>query len=666
MEEQRTVGRDWVRAGSANGVPEYEWVGPRGAKPLLDELTAVDLERGVSLYAMVDNWRGWVNRRVERIELIDAVASRRYISLDCTLRERYALRAADGTEHLYVPLSLHEKRRVTRFSVRDESGRALPILTQARSAYLGTATLAVAALAVWEQVVNQPWDAGLIAPDVLADLDYISTQDWRSALARLRVLSEVPSPQRDQHERELREPGGKPITVSEPRQALMPLTDATRKLSRQWRQVLTNRATTDGVKASRDPAAAFGDLVHDFARNFLIVVLVSDFAGSGVVNSARLAHSALAEQVPVDTGREHHRLLKMSFEEQRRVPPPYVLSGLRRAVGPPGLVASSAKTLQRAWWCVVTTACFPPRLKRVGRASRARALWLGDRAHALAVAARRPRSALSRAWKVSRRVVQSGLILIRKGQRAVAVRPKIFSVPTPAIGRCDCYHLEVEAPEGLQITGAELRPWSDREGLVTEVDRVSRSVQRVHLHLAGVHQAASGEARIKLRPRTWNDLMPACVAAAITVALLAWMGSSWDGLGKSKMQAGGLLLALPAALGFFVSRRSESGLVTSVLRGVRVLAFLIGIYALTGVAVVLADDKCATQREGWLWSDHTMLECGPDYLWVLCLLALLTLLPLALATARAWDPPLRRDIDDDGEDFDPSLRSASRTESPDA
>jgi hypothetical protein len=646
--EQRAVAGQRVSVGGTWREPEYESTGPIGAKPLLDELTAVDLERGVSLYAMVDNWRGWVNRRVERVELIDAVASRRYISLDCTLRERYKLRAADGNEHFYVPLSLHEKRRVTRFSVRDESGRALPILTQARSAYLGTVTLAVAALGVWTEVKG-PWQTGLIAPDVLADLDYIATQDWRSALARLRVLADVPSTQRDDRERELRELGGKPIATLDPRQALIPCTDNTLDLSRQWRHVLTSRRCSE-ASAMRDPAAAFGDLAHDFAHNFLIVALVSDAprlrvddsrldvhaAGSQDARGGQAPEPPMAEQLAVPTGTEQHRLLKMSFEEQRRVPPPYVLGGLRRAMRPSAIIATGASKLRRGWWLLVYAVCFP----LTGRRSIAAALL---------------------------RVIRGARTLIRKGERALAVRPKIFSVPTPAIGRCDCYHLEVEAPEGLQITGAELRPLSpvEREGLGGEVDRVTRSVQRVHLHLAGVHQAASGEARIALRPRTWNDLMPACVAGTMTVALLVWIGSSWDALGESKMRATGLLLTLPAALGFFVSRKTEAGLVTSVLRGVRVLAFLTGAYALMGVAVVLADDDCARRKADWLWSDHSTLSCGPNYLWMLSVLALLTLLPLAVATVRAWDPPLRRDIDDDGEDFDPSQLSPGRAESQD-
>lgn len=651
--QQQAPGRDGVHAGELNGVPEYKWVGSQAAKPLLHELTAVDLERGVSLYAMVDNWRGWVNRRVERVELLDAVASRRYISLDCTLRERYALRVADGTQHFYVPLSLHEKRRVTSFSVRDENGRALPILTQARSAYLGTTTLGVAALTVWAQVTKRTWHAGVIAPDVLADLDYIATQDWRSALARLRVFAEVPSPERDYRERELRELGGKPITSNEARQALVPLTDETLDLSRRWRQILTKPEVANTSSGSPDPALAFGDLAHDFARNFLIVALVSEV---GSTKARAATQPALAEHVGNVTGREHHRLLKFSFEEQHRVPSPYVLSGLRRAVAPLGLVSVCTEALRRAWWRVVSTVCLPPRMKRMVRAGHWRTVRTMDRARTLVRDAHNPRAVLQRAWATVGRYGRCGVVLIRKGERAIAVRPKIFSVPTPSIGRCDCYHLEVEAPDGLQITGAELRPRSERSGFSAEVDRVSRSVQRVHLHLAGVHQAASGEALIMVRPRTWNDLLPACVAAAITVTLLVWVGASWDGLGKSKSQAAGLLLALPAALGFFVSRRSESGLVTSVLRGVRTLAFLTGAWALMGVAVVLADDPCDRQGKGWLWEDHTKLECGPDYLWVLAVLALLTLLPLGVATIRAWDPPLRRDIDDDGDDFDSSLR----------
>lgn len=127
----------------------------------------------------------------------------------------------------------------------------------------------------------------------------------------------------------------------------------------------------------------------------------------------------------------------------------------------------------------------------------------------------------------------------------------------------------------------------------------------------------------------------------------------WDGLGQRNGGAAALLLALPGGMSFFVARRTEAGLVTSVLRGVRVLAFLTGAYALAGAAVVVAgNDECGSDGWAWFLSNHGLIGCGSDTLWWLMVGAFATLFPLAFATRNAWNPPLRREFDDDEDDFD--------------
>lgn len=562
-----------------------------------------DYVLGAKLYAMVRDWSGWVHRRVERVTFDDPVSSQRHVSIDCTLRTELEVPIAGepasdhrpGHRLFYVPLSMHLKHRVTRLSVRDEAGSPIPILTQARCAYFGTATLAVAAMTVWIKThdIEEIPDEFELPPDVLADLDYIATQHWRLAVARWAMFPFVPSPERTLEELRRRVPGGNPETTSGPGQSLRPLTSEALLASRNWRQLLTD---PDNV-ASKD----FFSLAYDFARHYLMLARVWD------------------------DGRRR-RVFKVSFEEQRRVPRPYVLSTLRRRpMHAPG-------GRQRSW-------------RAASEAGGASAPNVGTRHR------RRERPPLR--WLTDARTLRI------KGLRALAIRPKVYGIPAPAVAHCECYHLEVDVPDGLQVTGARLRAVTrDVNGRprATHVDKVERSVQRVHLHLAGVPQGRAGDATVWIRPRAWNVLLAAAMASMLTVVLLSIIGMSWDAIAGAETNAPALLLALPAGLGFFVARRVESGLVTASLRGARVLAFLTGAWALGGAAVMVADPTCATDVASglhWLWSDHLALNCAPDFLWVLAFLALLNLIPLALATWRSLVPPLRLEIDEqDFEDFD--------------
>jgi hypothetical protein len=88
--------------------------------------------QGLMTLALMQSWPEWVHRRVDHITFDDLTAVAVRASLDFTVPEETWATAShsDGTPVVFVPLSLFLKQRITAFSLRDESDRALPILTR--------------------------------------------------------------------------------------------------------------------------------------------------------------------------------------------------------------------------------------------------------------------------------------------------------------------------------------------------------------------------------------------------------------------------------------------------------------------------------------------------------------------------------------------------------
>jgi hypothetical protein len=84
---------------------------------------------GQTTWWLVTNPERWVNRLVESIVFLDDVSVRRQMSVDFTLPVNQELvRSTPTSGDVFVPLALLEKKSLTRFDIRDESGDALPLL----------------------------------------------------------------------------------------------------------------------------------------------------------------------------------------------------------------------------------------------------------------------------------------------------------------------------------------------------------------------------------------------------------------------------------------------------------------------------------------------------------------------------------------------------------
>jgi len=198
-----------------------------------DDHAALARRAGPACFALLQAERAWVHRRVEQVDLLTTELVRREVSVDFTvpaaLRDRLAL---PGTRQSVVPLATVRKVVLRRFDVRDEDGRALPVLGRAHNA-------AVAREAMAEGARRALQAAGLPPPSarLLGDLDTIAGAD----LAEVDVAVEA-------------------------------LLGARR------------RGDAEAAAVLADPAAGF--LIGDLADHWLLLALVEDLGARRVLKFA--------------------------------------------------------------------------------------------------------------------------------------------------------------------------------------------------------------------------------------------------------------------------------------------------------------------------------------------------------------------------------------------
>jgi len=140
------------------------------------------VEAGSACAELIANPKGWINRRVETVEMLAQEETRRRVSIDFTLSEdqRDRLRTRHG---LTVPISVLSKRPLRNFDLRDEDQGARPILGRADNRTLALTALLSASL----DVLGDPrQDDGV--DSLTADLRQIVFDDGALALEGLEAF----------------------------------------------------------------------------------------------------------------------------------------------------------------------------------------------------------------------------------------------------------------------------------------------------------------------------------------------------------------------------------------------------------------------------------------------------------------------------------------------
>lgn len=507
------VGRRRIRFGGY--VTEREQEPAHEARRGFDE---IDRGLGATMFRLLRDWDEWVHRRVEQVSLEDVSTHIRRVSVDFTLpRDILPTRfAGDGRGIHFVPLTYLSKDPVTGFSIRDEWGAALPVLTRARNAALAASVLVVAVeVAVWDRNIDSKRPLPRLLEKDLWEVAAESPQNARPVLERLKA-GELPN--------EL------PTDIS---------ADELQR-ERRWRSAIVG--DTD--------VAAVADLLHE---NFILAVPLTDVPG-------------------------RRRILKYTFETRGDQP--------HLALPPPfGWVV-------RAWVHAVTGA------------------------------------------KPSREARYTPLLLWVS--RAIGWSAKAIKIESPAVSYGGSYHLEVEAPQGLQITRARLQSGDRAE---TFLD-VKETLQRVHLYAARQAAASPGAvAVIYLRSRPSTLVRTAWLNALFATLLLLAIASRWHSIVQQLGPAFSLLFVVPALVSAYVARPRELAVTTDVLFGLRVVAASTAVWQFGAAVVLLASTSCSSSASAICRGGS---GTGPT-LWTLVAASAITLMVLQTTLTMSMRPPEQRE-----------------------
>lgn len=183
------------------------------------------------------------------------------------------------------------------------------------------------------------------------------------------------------------------------------------------------------------------------------------------------------------------------------------------------------------------------------------------------------------------------ITFMQKVLQGLGWRAHPIELAVPAVAGGAIFHLEIQAPEGVQIRRASLESFHEGKQKRRYTLRGARSLQRAHLYLGGLSPSSVGHAVISLKPRTTTMVRALALlscASFLTLALIRWKfhpianniyGSSGDVVP--------LLLLLPSFLATSIARSGESSMTTSMVFGLRMLATMVAVWTLSA-AMLLA------------------------------------------------------------------------------
>lgn len=185
--------------------------------------------------------------------------------------------------------------------------------------------------------------------------------------------------------------------------------------------------------------------------------------------------------------------------------------------------------------------------------------------------------------------------LVDKWLQRLGLRPTPIHYPLPGIGSCRSYHIEVPAPEGLEIHDGLVMAWREM-GASRDLQARSRCgpSRRAHLHVHSASQGALGRLATRIRPSPAGWLRVAALSSA-TIGFLLAVGA-WSGILNEvllehppSLRSGvaGLLLGVPGILAVLLVRTGEHPLTSRLLLGIRVLLVLSAGLAYSAAATLL-------------------------------------------------------------------------------
>lgn len=584
---------------------------------------------GVLMLGLVGAWDEWVHRRIESVQLKDPLRFMRRVSLDFRYPDAPPSEYSPGGEPIVlVPLTLLRKRTLLNFSLRDETGAVLPLLTRTQNSNVAAATLAAYA----ELKADETWTDGRGRPvlrnrpvplSIFEDFLEIASGDRDDAL---RCWERLGSPREGE---EAVAPGG---AYDRPGAAV-------------WREAMA----TD---------QEFMALTRDFALNYL--ALTPLVGGRGQRRVIKYSYEEVIEPL-VSRLRVRYRGFRARRAERRSI------EQVAQSEGPRGrLTVTAHEGLDDTQACnsiAFTVRSRTDEPRRIECAFRSRnsgtltiQLPVGDyevrplvpeglspfRPGPIDVSVGEGQtvpveftyvSGAERNPRTELRGPETHPRFRERIARGLGWRPKRVVVITPAIGHGGSYHFEAEAPEGLFISRAALSEEVTARATTASPPApplaLDKNSERVHLAAPSVRQDYSGMVILKLRPRPWTIIRPAALSAIFTTAVLLTLARRWPAIGTNAGAVATLLLIVPGGLSAWAARSQENPVTTEVLFGLRLLSLAAGLWAFIGAAALVLNRRYDAVR-----GDATL---GPAWtgtepmLWTLFGLSALTALVLLLA-----------------------------------
>jgi hypothetical protein len=182
----------------------------------------------------------------------------------------------------------------------------------------------------------------------------------------------------------------------------------------------------------------------------------------------------------------------------------------------------------------------------------------------------------------------------RRIGEALGWTTRVGKFETPAVRHGASYHLEISTPAGIQIRRAQL-VMTDPSGRPARHRSIrgSRNLRAVDLYTSG-SKYSGGNAFLNIRPESSLIIRGAAMSATfVAIGLTLLWALAPEVLaeeGKHRDAIAAALVVIPGLLVFISVRDSEHPLTTSMVFGLRVLAFFPGILAFFAAIEVLFSD----------------------------------------------------------------------------
>ena len=470
-----------------------------------------------------------MKRRVESIEFVNETTIRRHVSVDFRIRSwmpgSAALRWGDE-QVFYMPLALLKKAPLTRFDMRDEAGRAVPLLTRRKNSAIAAAAMsAFAQNRVFSGVAGA--NRFQAARWVECDATPIHIRVPRELEDDFHRISYLPFASSNEHS--AADAALKSFLATSGGHARPPANWSWTFDGRLW--IADAEPSEWRIQLASD--ANFRKLASDFARLFMVTV-------------------------PVKAQRRERRIMKYTYDEPRQEPQTRLRGRLKRSGDP-------------RWPERFVNRCEDFLEGLPGEPLERDCEWLRT-SHKTDEA---PRTV-----SFTKRLMQT-----------LSLHSHVIHVETGGVAHSGSYHLEVEAPAGTQIRRARLSARRDGAEVQRHAERGARSLQRTHLFVGDVPLGATGDAIVAIKPRSTSVIRGASLAAMLGGLLLTAAGLDLATLTDPNSQLTGPTAAvLLLSVSFVVAlatRANEHPMTTSMLFGVRCLAFTAALGSVAGASLLI-------------------------------------------------------------------------------